>query len=171
MEKWGIELYGNPCWTCGFTGNRTPADTVAVVRAIPDHFADRLAGRTGRERHPELTWTTAGCVSHVTDNLRTWAERLAGGYLGGSFAVRGYGPDLLVSARQADETALAGARWSLRWAVVAWVLAVEAALAAGVVLEHATRGPQQAEDVARNNAHDASHHLWDVGRILAVHDR
>ena len=54
---------------------------------------------------------------------------------------------------------------------MAWVEAVEAALAAGVVLEHATRGPQQAEDVARNNAHDASHHLWDVGRILAVHDR
>ena len=35
-----------------------------------------------------------------------------------------------------------------------------------VVLQHATRGPQRAEDVARNNAHDARHHLWDIDRIL-----
>jgi hypothetical protein len=37
---------------------------------------------------------------------------------------------------------------------------------ARVVLQHATRGAQRAEDVARNNAHDAHHHLWDIDRIL-----
>jgi hypothetical protein len=42
----------------------------------------------------------------------------------------------------------------------------EIALARGVVLQHATRGAQRAEDVARNNAHDAHHHLWDIDRIL-----
>jgi hypothetical protein len=36
----------------------------------------------------------------------------------------------------------------------------------GVVLQHATRGAQRAEDVARNNAHDAHHHLWDIDRTL-----
>jgi hypothetical protein len=35
-----------------------------------------------------------------------------------------------------------------------------------VVLQHATRGAQRAEDVARNNAHDAHHHLWDIDRTL-----
>jgi hypothetical protein len=42
----------------------------------------------------------------------------------------------------------------------------EIALARGVVLQHATRGAQRAEDVARNNAHDAHHHLWDIDRTL-----
>jgi hypothetical protein len=65
-----------------------------------------------------------------------------------------------------DRLALAGALWSLGWAARAWLESVEAALAAGVVLQHAARGAQRAEDVARNNAHDAFHHLWDVDRIL-----
>ena len=41
-----------------------------------------------------------------------------------------------------------------------------AALAGQIVLQHATRGLQRAEDIARNNAHGAHHHLWDVDRIL-----
>ena len=41
------------------------------------------------------------------------------------------------------------------------------ALHENVELEHATRGPQTAADVARNNCHDAYHHLWDVRQILA----
>lgn len=93
----------------------------------------------GRERHPDLAWTAAAYVSHVTDNLRTWAERLA------------------------------GALWSLRWAVGAWTQSTELALAGGVVLQHATRGAQAAEDVARNNAHDAHHHPRDIDRTLARH--
>ncbi|WP_354637652.1 hypothetical protein [Kitasatospora camelliae] len=41
-----------------------------------------------------------------------------------------------------------------------------AALAGGIVLRHAARGVQRTEDVARNNAHDGHHHVWDVERIL-----
>jgi hypothetical protein len=73
---------------------------------------------------------------------------------------------LLAEARRYDEISLAGALWSLRWAATAWAEAAETALAAGLVLRHATRGPQRAEDVARNNAHDAHHHLGDIARIL-----
>ncbi|MEU4680145.1 hypothetical protein [Micromonospora sp. NPDC023737] len=168
MEKWGANLYGQPCRGCGFDWELTPAEAVAAVRAMPDAYAKRLADATGRETHPELTWTSAAYVSHVTDNLRTWAERLAGGYLAGVRDVPGYDPDLLAQARHYNEISLAGALWSLRWAADAWAEAVEQALASGVVLQHATRGAQRAEDVARNNAHDAHHHLWDVERILAV---
>jgi hypothetical protein len=39
--------------------------------------------------------------------------------------------------------------------------------AEGVVLVHEARSDQRAEDVVRNNCHDARHHLWDVGTILA----
>ncbi|MFC3987986.1 hypothetical protein [Actinoplanes siamensis] len=34
-------------------------------------------------------------------------------------------------------------------------------------LHHVTRGVQRAADVARNNCHDAYHHLWDIRMILA----
>jgi len=48
-------------------------------------------------------------VSQVTGNLRTWAERLAGGYLAGDLEVPGYDPDLLARARHYNEVSLAGA--------------------------------------------------------------
>ena len=86
--------------------------------------------------------------------------------MGGQIGVPGYDPDLMARARSYDGISLAGALWSLRWAADAWVGAVRAGLAEGVVLRHATRGAQRAEDVARNNAHDAHHHLWDIDRIL-----
>jgi hypothetical protein len=82
--------------------------------------------------------------------------------------VAGYNPDVLAQARSYDDIALPGALWSLGWAAPAWAEAVEDALTARVVLLHAMRGRQRAEDVPRNNAHDAYHHLWDVQRILAA---
>jgi hypothetical protein len=168
MEKWGADLYGDPCRGCGFSWQLTPKEAITSIREMPDVYAKRLADATGQERHPELAWTTAAYVSHVADNLRTWAERLAGGYLAGVFEVPSYDPDLLSQARNYNEMSLAGALWSLRWAVDSWVTAVESALASAVVLQHATRGAQRAEDVARNNAHDAHHHLWDIDRILTT---
>jgi hypothetical protein len=92
MEKWGADLYGDPCRDCGFSWVLTPAEAVFSVRSMPDAFAKRLTDATGQERHPDLTWTTAAYVSHVTDNLRIWAERLAGGYLAGVSDVPGYDP-------------------------------------------------------------------------------
>jgi hypothetical protein len=166
VEQWGASLYGDPCRECGFGWELTPEQAVTVVRAAPGSYQGWLAGATGRERHPDLAWTATAYVCHVTDNLRTWAERLAGGYLAADLAVAGYDPDLLSQARRYDEVSLAGALWSLRWAATAWTEAAETALAAGLVLRHATRGPQRAEDVARNNAHDTHHHRWDIGRII-----
>jgi hypothetical protein len=75
---------------------------------------------------------------------------------------------LRLGPRHYDELSLAGVLWSLRWAATAWADAAQQALAAGVTLQHATRGPQRTEDVTRNNAHDAHHHLWDITRILST---
>ncbi|GJF31310.1 hypothetical protein KNE206_40100 [Kitasatospora sp. NE20-6] len=148
----------------------TPRQAVDRVRAVPADMALLLEGRSGDERHPDLGWTPAGYVSHVTDNLRIWAERLAGARLAGVVDVQGYDPDALAEARGYGSVPAAAALWSLPIAADAWARSVSAALEEQVVLRHAKRGPQRAEDVARNNAHDAVHHLWDIRRILAYAD-
>ncbi|MEU4829928.1 hypothetical protein [Streptosporangium sp. NPDC023615] len=171
MEPWGANLYGDPCRDCGYVWSLTPYEAIRQVEELPGRFSVLLEGRTGSERHPELAWTPAAYVSHVTDNLRNWAERLAGARLAGADHVPGYDQDLLARARRYDEIAPAAALWSLRGAVDAWVESVSAALDHQVVLRHAARGIQRAEDVARNNAHDGTHHVWDVQRILSHWDR
>lgn len=166
VERWGAKLYGNPCRDCGYDWSVSPRAAIAQVAELPEWYAAILADHSGTERHPGLGWTPAGYVSHVTDNLRNWAERLAGARLAGAVEIPGYDPDLLAEARHYNDIPLAAAMWSLRGAVDSWVESVSAALDAGVVLRHATRGIQRAEDVARNNAHDAAHHGWDIQRIL-----
>ncbi len=181
MEVWGKARYGDPCRECGYDWSIGPAHAMAVVASVPDSYARLLAGRDATRKHPDLTWSAAEYVCHVTDNLRIWSERLAGASLadpkpadpnpahasrGRAAQVASYDPDLLAAARHYDQVAVAGALWSLRHAVASWTEAVLMALESGVVLQHETRGDQHASDVALNNAHDASHHAWDIQRIL-----
>ncbi|TLP50898.1 hypothetical protein [Microbispora triticiradicis] len=171
MDKWGANLYGDPCAGCGFGWSLTPQEAIRIVEELPTRFRVLLSGRTGFERHPDLAWTPAAYVSHVTDNLRNWAERLAGARLSGMVEVPGYDPDLVAQGRRYNEIAPVAALWSLEHAVDAWMAAVTAALENDIVLQHASRGTQRAEDVARNNAHDGHHHAWDVERILQYASR
>lgn len=171
MELWGARLYGNPCRDCGFDWSVTPREAIGQVEDLPARYTALVKGRRGDERHPELAWNVAAYTSHVTDNLRNWAERLAGARLTGVHQVPGYDQDLLAQARCYNDVSLAGALWSLQQAADAWVDSVSAALEQNVVLEHADRGLLRAEDVARNNAHDAAHHAWDIERILTYADQ
>ena len=82
----------------------------------------------------------------------------------------GYDPDDLALARRYETLPLAAALWSTGKAIDAWVSVLPAAVSEGIVLEHETRGTQRAEDVARNNCHDAQHHLWDISQILLGHE-
>jgi hypothetical protein len=166
VEKWGADLYGDPCGGCGFAWSLTPHEAIRVVAGLPARYRELLNGCTGHERHPQLAWNPIGYISHVTDNLRHWAEGLAGARLSGAADILPYDPDLLGQARNYNAIAPETALWSLERAVPAWSESVTAALDGGVVLQHAARGIQRAEDVARNNAHDAYHHAWDIDRIL-----
>ena len=167
MERWGADLYGDPCRGCGYGWSLTPHEAVRLLEGLPARFRVLLDGCTGRERHPDLAWGPTAYVCHVADNLRAWAEGLAAGIgAGEEVAVPGYDPDLLAEARRYHRIAPEAALWSLERAAAVWSETVTAALARGVVLRHAARGVQRAEDVARNNAHDAHHHAWDIERIL-----
>lgn len=166
METWGRAKYGDPCRECGYDWSNTNRDAVALVAAIPGRYAALLDGRDATLKHPDLEWTAGAYVCHVTDNLRIWAERLAGAALGGETRVPGYDEALLGRARAYGLVPVAGALWSLSAAGRSWAEAMELATQAGVVLMHEGRGEQRAADVARNNAHDAYHHEWDIRRTL-----
>ena len=137
-----------------------------LVAGVPARYAGLLAGVDGSQRHPELGWTAGAYVCHVTDNLRIWAERVAGAALAGTRQVPGYDENLLARARGYPLVPLAGALWSLQHAAQDWQEALALGLEREIVLEHAGRGEQRAADVARNNAHDAHHHAWDIRRSV-----
>lgn len=167
MERWGADLYGDPCRGCGYDWSLPPQEAIHVLERLPSRFRELLDRCTGHERHPDLSWGPLGYVCHVVDNLRIWADGLAAGVrLSDEVSVPGYDPDLLAEARRYHRIAPEAALWSLERAAACWAETVTAALDRGVVLRHAARGTQRAEDVARNNAHDAYHHVWDIERIL-----
>lgn len=165
MELWGAALFGQPCRECAFNWDLPPADAVASVPSFVDRARTAAGGLTGDER---LTgWSIAEYVAHVGDNLRQWAERIQGVRLAGHTEVAGYDPDALAAARRYDAIPLEVSLWSTAHAIEQWVQVLTAALAEGVELQHASRGLQRAEDIARNNCHDAYHHVWDIEQIAA----
>ena len=178
MEAWGAARYGDPCRECGFTWSIRPEDAIAIVATMPDRYDSLLTGQDAGRRHPDLDWSAGEYVCHVTDNLRIWAEHLAGPALTGASPasaspagdadVVSYDTDLLARARRYDRVTAAGALWSLRHAAAEWAEAISLATRTGVVLRHDTRGEQRPADVARNNAHDCFHHAFDIARILRV---
>lgn len=164
MSTWGRTTYGDPCRECGFRWPLSLDEAVSVVDSTPDRVADALEGRDSSSRHPDLAWSALAYACHVTDNLRIWAERLAGTALGSTRPVSPYDGDLLARARSYEGVPIEGAMWSLGRAVEDWKAAVRLAAERNVVLQHPERGRQTVEDVAFTNAHDAHHHVWDIRR-------
>ncbi|HRC41296.1 hypothetical protein [Nostocoides sp.] len=163
VESWGAALFGDPCHACGFDWSLTPEQAIAVIADAPEVFERATAGVDGDAR--QGGWSVAEYTSHVADNLRQWSERVQAARVAGQTTVAGYDPDQLAIARNYAAIPLSVALWSLHHSATAWVDVLSGAVAQEVVLWHATRGRQRAQDVARNNAHDAMHHLWDIQRI------
>lgn len=166
MERWGRDLYGDPCRECGWDWAVSTDEALALVAGLPSEYRRLLDGGDGVCRHPDLGWTAASYVCHVADNLRNWAERLAGAALADVLDVAGYDADALGAARQYNAIPAEPALWTLGNAVRDWQTAVVLARGREVVLRHATRGDLHVDDVVATNAHDAYHHGWDIRRTL-----
>ena len=166
MSEWAVALYGDPCRGCGYRWTIGNGDAVIMVSEVPATFGRVLAGATGKERHPDLAWSASAYVSHVADNLRIWAERLAGVTAGAPPDVGGYDQDGLAEARGYQHIPLQAAQWSLSRSVAGWLQAVGQARTHGIVLIHPERGGQSLSDVVLANAHDAFHHRLDIERSL-----
>lgn len=149
----------------GFSWAISVSDAKGLVERLPATLDDELVGVDGGERHPDLAWSVAAYVAHVGDNLRIWAERLAGIASGGPDVVASYDENLLASARVYDAVGLHGALWTLKRSVRDWLDAVEMA-PDDLVIVHSERGPLDLAEIVRSNAHDAAHHLWDIRRSI-----
>ena len=167
MSNWGPDTYGDPCRQCRFRWSMSHDEAVELVNGVPAEFSRLLQGIDGWRRHPQLEWPVVAYVCHVSDNLRIWAERLAGVALGDDGAVAPYDQDLLAQARRYQDVSLAGALWSLERAAGDWRHAVDTADQVGITLVHPERGENSLLDVVRTNAHDARHHAWDIERTIA----
>lgn len=165
-ERWGKALYGDPCRECGYEWSVSPLEAVDLVTSVPTRYAELLAGSDGADRHPDLAWTAGAYVCHVTDNLRIWAERVVGAASNGGREVPSYDENLLARARAYELVPVTGALWSLQHAARDWRQALTLGLGQELVLTHSGRGEQTAADIARNNAHDAHHHEWDIRRSV-----
>jgi hypothetical protein len=166
-EIWGPDRFGDPCRQCGFGWELSVDEAVALMMGVPDAYERAIGDAAAWLRHPDLGWTLGAYVCHVADNVHIWAQWLAGAALAAEADVPGYEEALLGEARFYNRVPLGGALWQLGQATGSWQEAVAMARSREVVLLHETRGPQSTADVVRSNAHDAYHHGWDIGRILA----
>ena len=165
MDRWAGALYGDPCRECSFSFSTGLDDSLAYITHVPEEYSALLAEARGAERHPDLSWSVGSYVCHVGDNLRIWAERLAGS-AGGSRVVGAYDDNLLAAARSYPDVPLAAALWSIGRARGDWQAAVAGVSREGVVVVHRERGEMLLEDIARSVAHDAFHHAWDIRRSM-----
>ncbi|HXW33066.1 MAG TPA: DinB family protein [Acidimicrobiales bacterium] len=165
MDRWAGALYGDPCRECSFAFSTGLDDSLAFIARVPEEFSALLAGANGNERHPDLSWSVGSYVCHVADNLRIWAERLAGSSAGTKI-VGAYDENLLATARSYPDVPLAAALWTLGRSCGDWQVAVSGVSREGVVVIHRERGDMDLDDVARGIAHDSFHHQWDIDRIL-----
>ena len=166
MSEWDRNVYGDPCRECGFAWSISQADAGSLVANIPARYSELLDGRDASLRHPDLSWSVGAYVCHVADNMRIWAERLAGLALGATNPIGPYDQDDLARVRNYGRVPLEAGLWSLTRAAADWREAVELATDRKVVMEHPERGSLSVLDVVRSIAHGAHHHAWDIQRSL-----
>ncbi len=170
MNDWGPSTYGQPCRECAFEWTLALDDAAPGMSALATAYEDLLRGATGREQHPDLSWSSAAYVSHVADNLRIWTERLHGVASGASRRVGSYDESELAVARNYQTIPLQAAMWSLQLSITEWVKAIALAPQKGTVLIHPERGEMDLLDIVAATTHDAHHHLWDIERTLQWED-
>jgi hypothetical protein len=141
---------------------------IAMMAGMPARFHDAVGSADGTEVGAGLRWSVTAYVCHVADNLRIFAERMVGVARGGGTRVAAYNQDDLGEVRDYDSVAVQGALWSLERAVSDWLAAVAMAHAFDVVFDHPERGRFSWADVVSSNLHDATHHEFDIRRILTL---
>ena len=162
----GSQVLRDPCRECGYSWAISPEEATALILDAPRRYAELLDGADGSEQHPDLTWSVKAYVSHVADNLRTWAERIISGTAGQTL-VRPFDQDDLAAIRGYEHMTLETALWSLGHSASIWADAIAASAGHDFVLTHPERGELPLAEVVLTVAHDTAHHEWDIRRSLS----
>ena len=166
MSSFGPDTYGDPCRECGFAWSITEEAAAQLIAGAPGRYRQLLQGARGDEKPPEATWPVVAYVAHVCDNLRIWAERLAGVVAGRGLIVP-YDQDALAEVKNYEELPLAATLWSLGRAAGDWAAAWAPVQGRDdLVLVHPEMGEQRMRGVIALVAHDTGHHAWDVERAV-----
>lgn len=136
-----------------------------MVVEAPGTYALLLEGALGTEGVIDLDWNAVGYVSHVADNLRIWAERMATANVEHPLEVVPYDDVQLGRARRYNDLSLPGALWALHESVDSWTRAWRLA-GPDCIMRHPDRGIITTADIVLTNAHDVAHHRHDIERCL-----
>lgn len=136
-----------------------------LIAGAPVRYRELTEGLVGSEHPPGASWTVAGYVAHVADNVRIWAERL-GGLARGEGRVVPFDQDALAEVRGYGSLPLEAVLFSFERAAVDWAAIWEEVTERDdLVLHHPEMGAQPMRGVVALVAHDVAHHAFDLGRV------
>lgn len=155
------------CSECGFLWALPVGDAAVLISDAPERYRSLIEGRDARVKPAPDVWSPSAYVWHMSDSLRTWAERLWGIRNDPGFRIVPWDQDEMAIARSYEAQSMETGLWSLERAVTAWELALE-----GADPEHSFEHPEMGTGsiglVVRYMAHEVFHHDLDIRRGLGL---
>lgn len=162
--EWGRR--SGACAECGFDWGETDYERLIgqCVRAVAVFGGVLSRVDPGEPVEPGL-WSASRYVWHTVDVLRFGTERLWTISADPSFGVPSWDENVVADVRAYDELSPVVGLIALISAAHAWR---DAAIEAphDVPTLHPEAGAICAYDIVQRNAHEVSHHLWDVQRAI-----
>lgn len=154
------------CGECGFDWRMPVGPAIDLVTDAPAQVSTALdrAGPTATKSPEPGTWSANAYAWHLVDVLRIGAERLWHVALDPTRPLGCWDENALAAARGYDALSPVVAGRALRDAAATWMVAARA-VPPDAAIEHEADGMMTAADVIRRNAHEARHHLMDIGRV------
>jgi hypothetical protein len=154
------------CGECGFDWGIPVGHAIDLVSDAPAQVATALdrAGSTSTKSPGNGAWSANAYAWHLVDVLRIGAERLWQVELDPTRPLGCWDERELAAARGYDRLSPLVAGRALRDAAATWMVAARG-VPSDATVDHDEDGTMTAADVIRRNAHEARHHVMDIGRV------
>jgi hypothetical protein len=149
------------CPTCGYRWSIDETDALALIEAGPDRYDAILAGKDGMRHQPDGSWNATAYLWHLTDLMRSWAERWVQIREAPGSRLVGFDPDVLAEARGYRSLPTHPGLWALRSSVDTFI-EVTSMITPETSFEHGDWGTGDVADALRWLGHEIHHHVGDV---------
>lgn len=157
------------CPTCGYLWSIDAVDAVALIESSPDRYDAVLAGMNGMKQQPDGSWNATAYLWHLTDLMRSWAERWVQIRESPGSRLVGFDPDVLAEARSYRFLPTYPGLWALRSSVATFI-EVTSTVTPETSFEHGDWGAGDVADALRWLGHEFHHHVGDVAARAEVVD-